>query len=93
MKFVWHQTKARTNMKKHLVSFDEAATVFADPLSFVFADLDHSEDEERFLIIGHSETAKILVVSHTDRENKTRIISAREATRKERIFYEENRAG
>ena len=80
-------------MKKHLVSFDEAATVFADPLSFVFADLDHSEDEERFLIIGRSETAKILVVSHTDRENKPRIISAREATRKERIFYEENRAG
>ena len=76
---------------KHQVSFDEAATVFADPLSFVFADKVHSEDEYRYLIIGRSQTGKILVVSHTDRVDETRIISAREATRKERIFYEENR--
>ena len=91
MKFVWHQTKARANQRKHQVSFDEAATVFADPLSFVFADQVHSEDECRYLIIGRSLTGKILVVSHTDWERETRIISAREATRKERNFYEENR--
>ena len=91
MKFEWHGTKAGANMRKHRVFFDEAATVFADPLSYVFPDLDHSEDETRFLIIGMSEAGRVLVVSHTDRGETTRIISAREATRKERQFYEENR--
>ena len=91
MKFEWHGTKAVRNKKKHVVTFDEAATVFADTLSYTFPDRAHSDNEERFLIIGMSETGRVLVVSHTDREGKTRIISAREATRKERIFYEENR--
>ena len=91
MKFEWHGTKAAANLRKHGVSFDEAATVFADTLSHAFPDQDHSDDETRFLIIGMSEAGRVLVVSHTDREAQTRIISAREATRKERSFYEENR--
>lgn len=91
MKFEWHGTKAAANLRKHGVSFDEAATVFADTLSHVFPDPDHSDDETRFLIIGMSEVGRILVVSHTDRGERTRIISAREATRKERNFYEESR--
>ncbi len=90
MKFEWHNMKAAANKRKHGISFDEAATVFADTLAFVFPDQDHSEDETRFLIIGMSETGRILVVSHTDREDRIRIISAREAIRKERIFYEES---
>jgi len=91
MKFEWHGTKAAANLRKHGVSFDEAATVFADRLSHVFPDVDHSDHESRFLIIGMSQAGRILVVSHTDRVEKTRIISAREATRKERTFYEESR--
>jgi uncharacterized DUF497 family protein len=91
VKFEWHGTKAAANLRKHGVSFDEAATVFADTLSHAFPDQDHSDDETRFLIIGMSEAGRVLVVSHTDREAQTRIISAREATRKERSFYEENR--
>jgi uncharacterized DUF497 family protein len=90
LKFEWHNMKAAANKRKHGISFDEAATVFADTLAFVFPDQDHSEDETRFLIIGMSETGRILVVSHTDREDRIRIISAREAIRKERIFYEES---
>lgn len=91
MKFEWHNMKAAANKRKHGISFDEAATVFADTLAFVFPDQDHSEDESRFLIIGMSDAGRILVVSHTDRGERTRIISAREAIRKERIFYEESR--
>lgn len=91
MKFEWNGIKAATNIRNHGVSFDEAATVFSDVLSQAFPDRDHSDDESRFLIIGMSETGRILVVSHTDRGEKTRIISAREATRKERSFYEERR--
>jgi len=91
VKFEWHGTRAAANLRKHGVSFDEAATVFADTLSHVFPDQDHSDDETRFLIIGMSEAGRVLVVSHTDRGAQTRIISAREATRKERNFYEESR--
>ena len=90
MKFEWHGTKASANLRKHAVSFDEAATVFADFLSYVFPDPDHSDDETRFIIIGMSEADRVLVVSHTDRDERTRIISAREATRKERKYYEES---
>ena len=91
MKFEWHNTKAAATRRKHGVSFDEAATVFADTLAHVFPDQDHSDDETRFLIIGMSDAGRILVVSHTDWGERTRIISAREAIRKERIFYEESR--
>lgn len=90
MKFEWHGTKAAANLRKHGISFDEAATVFADIFSHVFPDLDHSDDETRFLIIGMSAAGRVLVVSHTDRGERTRIISAREATGKERNFYEES---
>ncbi len=90
MKFEWHGTKAAANLRKHGVSFNEAATVFADALANVFPDLDHSDDETRFLIIGMSEAGRVLVVSHTDRDERTRIISAREATRTERNFYEKS---
>ena len=89
MKFEWHGSKAAANLRKHGVSFEEAATVFADALSYVFSDLDHAEEEDRFLIIGLSAAGRVLVVSHTDRGQRSRIISAREATRKERTFYEE----
>ena len=91
MKFTWDRRKAAGNLRKHAVSFDEAASVFGDVLSLVYPDLDHSEEEARFVLIGMSQTRRILVVSHTDRAETVRIISARDATRKERRFYEENR--
>lgn len=93
MKFEWNRAKAAGNLRKHGVSFDEAATVFADVLSHAFHDVDHSENESRFLLIGMSQSGRVLVVSHTDRGETVRIISAREATRKERIFYEESSQG
>lgn len=91
MKFEWDNRKAAANERKHGVTFNEAATVFADKLSFTFPDIDHSDDEERYLIIGESMTGKILVVAHTERGENIRLISAREATRKERTFYEKNK--
>ncbi len=77
------------NLQKHGVSFAEAATVFGDPLSITFPDLDHSIDESRFITIGLSTGGKIIILSHTDRGDNIRIISARKATRKEQRFYEE----
>ena len=91
MKFEWDNRKAVANERKHGVPFNEAATVFADKFSFTFPDIDHSDDEERFLIIGVSKMGRVLVVAHTEREDNIRLISAREATRKERTFYEENK--
>ena len=72
------------------MAFDEALTVFGDPLARIFDDPDHSESEQRELIIGHSAQQRLLVVSFTDRPPRTRIISAREATVHERRDYEEN---
>jgi len=92
MKFVWHPAKARTNLRKHGVSFDEASTVFNDPLSRTFDDPDHSLDEERFVIIGHSEDGRLLFVSHTDDGDTVRIISARPTTQAERKYHEEERS-
>jgi hypothetical protein len=89
MEFEWNPDKAVINLKKHNVSFQEAATVFNDALSVTFPDPDHSVGENRYIIIGISRFGQVLVVSHTDRENRTRIISARRATRQERRFYEE----
>ncbi len=89
MRFDWDKRKAASNLAKHKVSFEEAATVFGDPLSDTFDDPDHSADEERFLIIGHSEKGKLLFVSHTDDGETVRIISARELTRAERKEYEQ----
>ena len=89
MEFEWNPDKATINLRKHNISFHEASTVFGDSLSMTFPDPDHSIEEDRYVIIGMSESGKLLVVSHTDRENRTRIISARRATRQERRFYEE----
>jgi hypothetical protein len=76
-------------LAKHGVSFQEAATVFNDPLAITYSDPDHSDEEDRFLTFGNSVNGRLLVVSHTDRNDRTRIISARPATRKERKQYEE----
>jgi uncharacterized protein len=90
MRFIWDQKKASSNLAKHGVSFQEATTVFGDPLSHSFLDPDHSRDEQRFIIIGASEQGRILVVAHTDDEELVRIINAREATPGERKSYEED---
>lgn len=88
MRFDWDEEKAASNLAKHGVSFQEAATVFGDPLSDTFDDPDHSAEERRFLIIGLSRQGRTLIVSHTDDGETTRIISAREPTRAERESYE-----
>jgi hypothetical protein len=89
MKYEWDHKKAASNQKKHGVSFREASTVFGDPLAITFDDPDHSTDEERYVTFGSSTTGRLLVVSHTRRDDRTRIISVREATRLERSIYEE----
>jgi hypothetical protein len=89
MEFEWDPKKAARNLKDHKVSFEEAATVFGDPLSLTYPDPDHSFDEYRFITIGSSIDGKLLLISHTDRDEKIRIISAREATKREKRFYEE----
>jgi uncharacterized protein len=89
MDFEWDADKANGNITKHGVSFHEAATVFGDPLALTYFDPDHSEDEDRYLTFGFSSEGVLLVVSHTDRGDTTRIISARLATRKEKKSYEE----
>ncbi|NES20276.1 MAG: BrnT family toxin [Symploca sp. SIO3E6] len=89
MDFEWNLEKAALNLKKHDVSFQEASTVFNDPLSVTFPDPDHSIGESRYVIIGMSKLGQLLIVAHTDREDKVRIISARKTTRKEKQFYEE----
>jgi len=88
MQFEWNPDKARS-LKKHEVSFNEASTVLNDPLSVTFPDPDHSYGEERYVIIGLSNADRVLIVPHTDRVDLVRIISAREATRNERRFYED----
>jgi uncharacterized DUF497 family protein len=90
MRFEWDATKARSNLAKHGVSFAEASTVFGDSDSITIADPLHSATEERFVILGHSYTGKLMVVVHTERGENIRIISARRANRKERQTYEEN---
>lgn len=90
MRFAWDEKKAASNLSKHVISFEEAATVFGDPLSDTFPDPDHSLEEHRFVIIGSSESGKILVVAHTDDGELVRIISAREVTHGERKSYEES---
>jgi uncharacterized protein len=87
--FEWDATKADANVRKHAVSFEEALTVFADPLARIFDDPDHSLAERRELIIGYSTRQRLLVVSFTERGPRTRIITAREATTRERTDYEQ----
>ena len=86
--FEWDPKKAEANLSKHGVSFREAVSAFGDPLSMNMADPDHSEAEERFIVLGMSDRYRLLVVSYTERPPRTRIISARLATRHERKQYE-----
>jgi uncharacterized protein len=88
--FEWDLKKARRNLGTHGLSFDEASTAFRDPLSVTINDPLHSEDEERFVLIGQSHQKRLLVVVHTEQGNRIRIISARLATKKEKLRYEEN---
>jgi uncharacterized protein len=90
MPFAWDPEKAAENVGKHGVAFEEALTVFADPLSKTLLDPEHSEGEERYLEVGYSSQGRLLIVSYTERQEQIRIISVRLATRKERQHYEEN---
>ena len=87
--FEWDEEKAKANLRKHGVGFDEAATVFADPFSLTIPDPDHSTEEQRYVDIGSSERERILVVVYVERDMKIRIISCRKATPSERRLYEE----
>jgi len=90
LKFEWDRKKAASNLSKHGVSFEEALTVFGDPLARIFDDEDHSIEEQREIIIGHSVKERLLVVCFTSQGESVRIFSARKATRRERKDYEEN---
>jgi len=85
--FEWDQNKNAKNIKKHGISFDEAATIFDDPMFITVIDEEHSIDEERYITIGLSTYGKLLLVAHTDRQGKIRLISARKATKKDENFY------
>ena len=89
MRFEWNALKAAANLRKHGVSFDEAASVFFDPLSATGDDPDHSLDERRFVTFGMSSSSHLLVVAHAQHDDAIRIITARHATRAERKLYEE----
>lgn len=89
MEFEWDKDKAFRNKRKHGVSFSEASTAFGDPMQLSMPDPDHSQDEERFLLLGRTFTDRLVVVSFTDRGETTRIISARLASRSERLTYED----
>lgn len=90
MKFEWDPIKAKSNLRKHKVSFEEALTVFFDTLARITDDPDHSLDENRQILIGYSRSRKLLFVVHVFHESKNiiRIISARKATKRERIDFE-----
>jgi hypothetical protein len=91
VRFEWNKDKAAANLEKHGVSFDEASTVFDDPLAYIFDDEDHSAEEHREIIIGHSSQDRLLLTCFVERlEDVIRIFSARLATKKERQTYEEN---
>lgn len=89
--FEWDPVKAEANVRKHGVTFDEASTVFGDPLNLLMADPDHSLDDERYLLLGMSTRRRLLVVAFAERPPRTRLISARRTTRQERRRYEEER--
>ena len=87
--FEWDPKKAKRNLKKHGVSFEEASTIFDDPDFISFLDDEHSEDEDRQITIGLSNKARLLMAAHTERKKLIRIISARKATKSEEEFYNE----
>ena len=89
MEFEWDPSKAAENLRKHKVSFNEAATVFGDFLSTTASDPDHSGDEHRYITVGLSDRGRLLIVAHAERREWIRIISARNLTRSERRAYEE----
>jgi uncharacterized DUF497 family protein len=90
LRFEWDPNKAEANLVKHEVSFQEAMTVFADPLARIFPDEEHSVDELREIIIGHSAGHQLILVNFTSIDDRVRIFSARKATRRDRKDYEEN---
>ncbi len=85
--FEWDDEKAKSNLKKHRVAFEEGATIFNDPIIATIPDPDHSEDEERFVSIGMSVIRRLLTVIHAYRKERIRLISARKATKDEKKFY------
>ena len=89
MEFERDENKSTTNLSKHGISFDEAKTIFDDPLYIDFYDPDHSDNEQRFIIFGTSERGRLLMVSYTERGDRIHLISARKATPTERESYEE----
>jgi uncharacterized protein len=91
MDFEWDPNKAEINLRKHGVSFAEAGTVFGDELAITVPDPDHSDDENRYITVGWSNRRRLLIISHTDRDDKIRIIIARELTPRERKTYEEEK--
>ena len=86
--FEWDSRKARSNLAKHGVGFQEASTIFGDPLSLTIPDPEHSLSEERYITVGRAFSGKLLVVVHTERGDNIHIVSARRASRRERKFYE-----
>ncbi len=91
MEFEWDSDKADENLRKHQVSFSEAATVFGDAFGVTARDPDHSKGETRFITVGMSEQKRLVIVAHTERGERIRIISARELTRSEKKVYEEKK--
>ncbi|RPJ40379.1 MAG: BrnT family toxin [Deltaproteobacteria bacterium] len=89
MKFEWDPKKARSNLRKHKVSFEEAATAMSDPMATTGADPDHSVGEFRYITFGISERSRLVVIAHTEQRDSIRIISARLAGKGERKIYEE----
>ena len=89
LKFEWDEKKAAANLRKHGVSFEEAASAFGDPLSLTIPDPEHSQDEERCILLGITERDRLIVVAHTERAEVVRLINARLATAAERHDYEE----
>ncbi len=87
--FEWDLEKERKNIRKHEVSFDEASSIFDDPMFITVIDEEHSTDEERYITIGLSNKNRLLLVAHTERDDRIRVISARKATKNEEKFYEE----
>ncbi|MFH0784904.1 MAG: BrnT family toxin [Pseudomonadota bacterium] len=87
--FEWDEVKAKENLKKHGVSFEEGKTIFNDSFLFTFPDIEHSVNEERYINLGLSADGRILIVIYTERQEKICIVSCRKATARERRFYEE----
>jgi uncharacterized DUF497 family protein len=87
--FEWDAAKARQNLEKHGVGFEEATTIFSDPLSRTISDPDHSEEEERFILLGLSQRGRLLVVAYTERGDRIRLITARLASKREKRQHEE----